>query len=93
VVYSFLAGAGLDMVAEDYTSHGRIDLALFYEGRAYLLEFKVVELEGETPKALSVLKEKKYYEKYIGKYSEIYLIGIDFSRESKNILNFEWEKL
>lgn len=27
------------------------------------------------------------------KVKEIYLVGIDFSKESKSILNFEWEKI
>ncbi|MEW6527750.1 MAG: AAA family ATPase [Spirochaetota bacterium] len=80
VVYSFLAGAGFDMVAEDYTSKGRIDLTILYEGRCYILEFKVVEIEPEG-KALAQLEDKKYAEKYRGKFQEIYLIGIEFSKE------------
>jgi len=43
--------------------------------------------------ALKQIKEKRYYEKYIGKYQEIYLIGIEFSNKDKNIVSFEWEKI
>jgi len=91
VVYSFLAGAGFDMVAEDYTSTGRIDLTILYEGRCYILEFKVVELEPEG-KALAQLEAKKYAEKYRGKFQEIYLIGIEFSKENKDLVSFEWKR-
>lgn len=43
VVYSFFAGAGFEMIAENYTSKGRIDLSLFYEKKCFMIEFKVVE--------------------------------------------------
>ena len=43
--------------------------------------------------SLKQIKEKRYYEKYIGKYQEIYLIGIEFSKKDKNIVSFKWEKV
>jgi Protein of unknown function (DUF1703). len=58
----------------------------------YIIEFKVVEYKEEGM-ALKQIKKKKYYEKYIGKYQEIYLIGIEFSKEKKNIVSFEWERV
>ena len=58
----------------------------------YIIEFKVVE-DKEEYKALEQVKEKRYYEKYIGKYQEIYLIGIEFSKKDKNIVSFEWERV
>lgn len=93
VVYSFLVGTGLEVVAEDYTSRGRIDLTVKIEDKAYVVEFKVVEEEGESPKALEVIKNRGYGEKYLGKMKEVYLVGIDFSKENRNILRFEWEKV
>ncbi|MEJ5173561.1 MAG: AAA family ATPase, partial [Hydrogenothermaceae bacterium] len=92
VVYSFLAGAGFDMIAEDYTSKGRIDLTIMYEGRCYIIEFKVVELEPEG-KALNQLKEKRYADKYVGKFKDIYLVGIEFSKDKKDLVGFEWERI
>jgi len=92
VVYSFLAGAGFELIPEDITSKGRIDLTIIFERKCYLLEFKVVEMEGEG-KALERLKEKRYVEKYKGKYVEVYLIGIEFSKEKREIVRFEWEKV
>jgi Protein of unknown function (DUF1703). len=52
----------------------------------------VVE-DKEEGVALKQIKDKRYYEKYIGKYKEIYLIGIEFSKEKKNIVSFEWESV
>jgi len=77
-------------VAEDNTNIGKIDLTIFYEDKAYIIEFKVVEDKPED-KALQQIKEKRYYEKYVDKYKEICLIGIEFSKKEKNIVSFQWE--
>ena len=92
VVYSFLAGAGFDLVAEDYTSKGRIDLAIMYEEKCYIIEFKVVELEPEG-KALEQIERKNYAEKYRGRFERIYLVGIEFSKEQKDLVAFEWKEV
>ncbi|GIX42959.1 MAG: hypothetical protein KatS3mg129_2692 [Leptospiraceae bacterium] len=92
VIYSFLAGAGLDLIAEDHTNQGRIDLSIFYIDKCYIMEFKVVELAGGS-NPIEQIKTKKYYEKYQKKYPYIYLIGIEFSKQEKNLIKFEWEKI
>jgi hypothetical protein len=56
------------------------------------MEFKVVELEGEG-KAIAQLKEKRYWEKYADRAGRIYLIGVEFSREARNIVEFNVELL
>jgi hypothetical protein len=92
VMYSYFASLGLELVAEDVTNKGRVDLTLkFPDGKVYLFEFKVVELCPEEGKALQQLKDKKYHEKYMSEPGPIYLIGIDFSREERNLVGFEWE--
>jgi len=32
---------------------------------------------------LAKLKEKRYFEKYLGEYEEIYLIGVEFSKDGE----------
>jgi hypothetical protein len=92
VMYSYFASLGLELVAEDVTNKGRVDLTLkFPDGKVYLFEFKVVELCPEEGKALQQLKDKKYHEKYMSEPGPIYLIGIDFSRKERNLVGFEWE--
>jgi hypothetical protein len=51
------------------------------------LEFKV---DGNNH-ALQQIKEKNYQQKYLAEAKNIYLIGIDFDSDKKNIINFEWE--
>ena len=88
VIYAYLASLGFEIVAEDVTSKGRIDLTLIVEDKIYIIEFKVGE--GD---ALKQIKEKKYHEKYLDKHLTIYLIGIEFDEEERNISRLVWEKV
>ncbi|AEH44325.1 AAA-ATPase [Thermodesulfatator indicus DSM 15286] len=92
VFYAYFAALGVEVRVEDATSHGRLDMAVLFDGICYLFEFKVVELEGES-KALSQLKAKKYHEKYLGRCQKVYLIGVEFSKKERNIVGFEWEEV
>ena len=91
VVYVYLQSLGIEIIGEDVTNRGRIDLTLFIEDKIYIIEFKVVEEREE--KALKQLKEKEYHKKYLNKNKEIYLVGIEFCKKEKNICNFKYEKL
>ncbi|KAA0259107.1 ATP-binding protein [Deferribacter autotrophicus] len=88
IVYSYFVASGFNVVAEDMTNAGRIDLTVLYKDRAYIIEFKVVELSSEG-NALQQIKEKRYYEKYVGKVKDIYLIGVEFSKSDRNIVGFD----
>ncbi len=92
VVYALFTGSGLTTITEDATNRGKIDLTVIAQDKVYIIEFKVIE-ETEEGKALDQIKEKKYYEKYQDKYKEIYLVGIEFSKEKRNIVNFEVERM
>ena len=93
LVYCYLAGSGVDIIAEDVTNTGRIDLTIKVNNNIYILEFKTT---NEEP--LKQIKEKRYYEKYLNPTSQtlnpnIYLVGITFDEESRNIKEFVWEKI
>jgi len=92
IVYALFNGAGLNVIAEDNTNKGQIDLSVLSDDSVYIIEFKVVE-DKEEGNALKQIKDKRYYEKSMGKYNDIYLIGIEFSKKDKNIMGFEWEKV
>jgi len=42
---------------------------------------------------LEQIKQKCYHEKYLSQGKEIYLIGINFDQQQRNISAFEWEKI
>jgi len=91
VFYSHFAALGLDTVLEDATNHGRIDMAVRWLGQTWLFEFKVLEL---TPKggALQQLLNKGYADKYRAN-GPVHLIGVEFSKDARNIVGYEMQTL
>ena len=90
VFYSYFAGLGLDVAVEDSSSHGRLDMAVRFNGNVYLFEFKVVEM-ASAGAAMAQLKDKRYADKYRGSGEPIHLIGVEFSRDRRNVVGFEVE--
>ena len=88
VFYSYFAALGLDITVEDSSSHGRVDMAVHFNDNVYLFEFKVVELASEGA-AMEQLKAKGYADKYRGLDQPIHLIGVEFSKDTRNITAFE----
>ena len=88
VFYSYFAALGYEIVVEESSSHGRLDLAVRAGGHVYLLEFKVVEM-APPGSALAQLRERDYAAKYRGRGEPIHLVGVEFSRETRNVTAFE----
>lgn len=91
IVYCYFTALGLETRAEDSTNHGRLDLTVCLDNKVYLLEFKVVELANDAGGALEQIKAQRYFEKYRAPERVIYLIGVEFSKETRNIVSFAWE--
>ncbi|MBK1706269.1 ATP-binding protein [Halochromatium glycolicum] len=92
VFYSHFAALGLDLVPEDASHHGRLDLRLRFNGRLWLFELKVVEFAPEGA-ALAQIKARGYADKYRAEGLPIHLVGIEFSRERRALVAFETETL
>jgi hypothetical protein len=88
VFYSYFAALGLDIILEDVTNHGRIDMTVKFNQNVYLFEFKVVELTSNG-KALEQLHNKNYAQKYEALNQPIHLIGVEFSKESRTVIGFD----
>ena len=89
VFYSYFAALGYEIAVEESSSHGRLDMAVRTGGHVYLFEFKVVE-QSPPGSALAQLRERDYAAKYRGGGEPIHLIGVEFSRETRNVTAFEW---
>ena len=85
--YAYMRALGVTMIAEDVTNRGRIDMTLKLPNAIFIMEFKV---EGRGS-ALEQIKSRKYYEKYEDDGRVIYLMGIEFSKEARNIELLEAE--
>jgi hypothetical protein len=90
VFYASFAALGMDIVPEDVSNQGKLDMAVKFNGQVYLFEFKVVEDEAEG-KALQQIKDKQYADKYRALDQPIHLIGVEFSKKVRNVVGFEVE--
>ena len=88
VFYSYFAALGYEIAVEESSSHGRLDMAVRTGGHVYLFEFKVVEL-APPGSALAQLQERGYADKYRGLGEPIHLIGVEFSRDPRNVTAFD----
>jgi hypothetical protein len=92
-IFSLLYSTGLNVITEDNTDKGRIDLTiLINRSIVYVMEFKVIQDEKEKGKAIDQILQKEYYKKYLN-YEKIYLIGIEFDKTKKQISNFEYHQI
>jgi hypothetical protein len=104
IVYCYFAALGLEVIPEDTTNHGQIDLTVKLNNQIFIIEFKVIDLVQKTPSedkstkdnsnsALAQIHEKRYFEKYQALNQTIYLIGVEFSSKERNIVDFQWERM
>jgi len=92
IFYSYFAALGLDIRLEDPSNFGRIDMTVLFNGQVFLFEFKVVEL-NPAGAALQQIKDRGYADKYRARGEPVPLIGVEFSKASRNITGFEVETL
>ena len=88
VFYSYFAATGYEITVEDSSGSGRLDMAVRAGGQVYLFELKVTEQAGEGA-ALAQLRERDYAAKYRGRGEPIHLLGVEFSRQTRNVTAFE----
>ncbi len=81
---------GADIIGEVATNIGRIDCVLTCPDDIYIIEFKF----NQSPdKAIAQIREKRYYEPYLDRSKRIHLLGINFSTEERNIVEWKEEDL
>ncbi|TSE25947.1 putative AAA-ATPase [Tepidimonas sediminis] len=91
VFYSHLASLGLDIVPEEVSNPGQCDLVIRHAGRAWAIEFKVVDGEEPTGEAMRQLKARDYAAKHRGApgITEVIELGVEFSRAKRQIVGWE----
>ena len=99
VMYAFLYSLNFDVIPEDTSNKGRIDISVIFNSpyndkkQIYIFEFKVLSTDKADGSALQQIKDKNYAAKYQDNNNQITLVGIEFSRISRNIVGFEHEVL
>ena len=88
--YVMLSSMGIRAETEVLTSRGRIDMVVEIGDKIYIIEFKCNQ---ESEKAIEQIKENRYADRYRKEGKELYLIGINFSTQGKNIADWKFERI
>jgi hypothetical protein len=83
-VYSYLVGLGYTAIAEDITSQDRIDMTVILDESIVIMEFKLTT-KGDAQSALAQIKQQHYADKYLSLQKPIYLVGISFDPDKRNV--------
>jgi ATP-dependent exoDNAse (exonuclease V) beta subunit len=87
IIYSVFRLLGAEIHNEVHMNNGRIDSVIVNRNHIYIFEFKM----GQPAKvALAQIKEKGYALPYLSSGKPITLIGINFSKKKRNIV--EWRR-
>lgn len=88
VFYMLVKFMGAEILVEEKTNIGRIDVVLQTPTNIYIIEFKMAQSAQE---ALKQIKEQQYAQKYILLNKNITIVGLAFDKKSKNIIDHSWE--
>ena len=84
IIYSCFCALGYMVEEEDNTNTGQLDLSVILPDKILLLEFKLKQ-NGDATSALAQIKNKHYPEKYLSHQKPIYLLGISFDPDKRNL--------
>ncbi|MFN8577999.1 MAG: AAA family ATPase [Candidatus Sericytochromatia bacterium] len=85
IIYLVLTLIGVRINVEVSTNIGRIDAVIETNNNFYIFEFKM----NSATKAIKQIEEKKYYEKYLLKNKPVYIVGVSFDSEIRNIKDWK----
>ena len=89
VFYAYMKALGLEVIGEDVTDKGRIDLTMKLPDQILIIEFKVDAVSADQ--ALAQIKDKNYAQKYQADARPVTLMGIAFDRTQKNVADLQTE--
>jgi hypothetical protein len=90
VFYLMLSASGVLVHTEPLTSRGRMDMAVEFKNKVYIVELKCNQA---AVLAIQQIHQKRYYEKYLQSGRKVYLIGINFDTKARAITDWRLEKL
>ncbi len=93
VLYAFFSSLDAQIIPEDVTNHGQVDMTLRLGNHIYVMEIKLVnESVIDHNPALEQIKAKGYAAKYQGEQGVfIHQVGMVFSRLERNLVKCDWE--
>lgn len=88
IIYLLTSYMGLQVRTEVTKHKGRLDLLAETDSFLYLMEFK---LDEPAKDAIAQIKSRKYAAAYRNSPKTVYLVGIGFSKEERNVESWEEE--
>ena len=100
VLYAFFAGLHAEIIPEDISNHGQVDLTVKIAGYIYVLEIKLDRGNGgsntgsKTNPALRQIQERGYAEKYRGEPGKgVFELGLVFNHKERNLVQADWVRV
>ena len=86
---------GVDVRAEELSSHGRADMVILLGEQVFLFEFKMAEKADDAEvalgTALSQMRDRGYADKY--RRQAVHLVAVACGREARNLLEVRAERV
>jgi len=89
IIYLICTFLNLQVLTEITKHQGRLDLLVETDDFLYLMEFK---LAATVDDAIAQIKERKYNQSYKNSPKKIILVGINFSKEERNVEDWKMEE-
>ena len=99
VLYAFLASLDAQVIPEDISNHGQVDLTVRIAGYTYVMEIKLrrdalpagpADPAGANP-ALAQIQARGYSAKYRGAPGKgLFEVGLVFGRAERNLVQADW---
>ncbi|MCY4444146.1 MAG: PD-(D/E)XK nuclease domain-containing protein, partial [Proteobacteria bacterium] len=97
ILYSMFGSSGVVYTAEESTNLGNSDIVLFLANQIFVIELKMLlsgqKIHTALKNAIQQIKDRRYADKHKSSKKPIYLLGMVFSKEKRNIVGILHEEL
>jgi len=93
VLYAFFSSLNAEIIPEDTTNHGQVDMTIKLAGHIYVMEIKVIDApEIDHNPALDQIIGKNYAQKYRDLPKQtLHEVGLVFSKTTRNLIKADWQ--
>ncbi|QEN05551.1 hypothetical protein EW093_12770 [Thiospirochaeta perfilievii] len=93
VLYAFFSAINCDVIPEDITNHGQVDMTIKLGDTICVMEIKTTtNFEPNSQNlALKQIQDMDYARKYLGiTNTKVYELGLVFDMDKRNLVQFDW---
>ncbi len=92
VLYAFFSSLDAQIIPEDVTNHGQVDMTVKIGNNIYVMEIKVIDSSDiDHNPALEQIQRMQYAQKYQGEHGKsVHEVGLVFSSIERNLVKADW---